>query len=174
MLRLLLLRHAKAVPHNAQDHGRALAPRGRDNASAMGAYLREHHLFPDIILTSDSLRTLETATLVVGALREPIDIRRDAKLYLAEAPALLKAVQRIADTIKTCMIIGHNPGFHDLAQMLVGYGDRYAGARLRSGMPTCGLVVLDFDCGHWSEIASHQGRLDRFIIPDDLALKAPD
>ena len=174
MLRLLLLRHAKAVAHNAQDHSRALAPRGREDARGLGLYLREQHLLPDVILTSDALRTQETAMIVAKALNDTIGITRDKKLYLAEAQALLKYVQNIPQQAKTCLLIGHNPGFHELAQGLVGYGDRYAAARLRTAMPTCALAVLDFDCGHWSEVRAHQGRLERFIIPDDLNSQEAD
>ena len=174
MLRLLLLRHAKAVPENAQDHSRALAPRGRTNASAMGLYMREQQLLPDLVVTSDALRALETAMLVVRALNDHIPLQREAKIYLAEIPALLNAIRHIPDGVNTCLMVGHNPGFHDLAQLLVGYGDRYAAARLRAGMPTCALTVLDFDCDTWSEVSAHKGRLDRFIIPDDLNSQKPD
>lgn len=174
MLRLLLLRHAKAVPENAQDHNRALALRGRTNASALGLYAREQHLLPDLVITSDALRTLETAMLVVRALNDNIPLQRDAKLYLAEVPALLNVIRHIPDEVNTCLMVGHNPGFHDLAQLLVGYGDRYAAARLRAGMPTCALAILDFDCDTWSDITAHKGRLDRFIIPDDLNTTTPD
>eukprot|EP01037_Dinobryon_pediforme_P013374 gene13374-13489_t len=172
MLRLLLLRHAKAVPENAQDHSRALAPRGRKDAARMGQYMHKEQLLPDAVVTSDALRTQETTTLVMQALKEKIDIIRDPKIYLAEAHQLLKRIQNFPDNAKTCLMVGHNPGFHDVAQLLVGYGDRYAAARLRSGMPTCGLAVLDFDVESWSNVTERAGRLERFIIPADLEAKA--
>jgi len=168
MLRLLLLRHAKAVAHNAQDHSRALAPRGREDAHSLGLYLHAQHLLPNLILTSDALRTQETAMILAKALQDTPEITRDKKLYLAEAAALLNSIQSIPPSAKTCLLVGHNPGFHELAQGLVGYGDRYAAARLRTAMPTCALAVLDFDCEYWSEVRLHQGRLERFIIPEDL------
>ena len=105
MLRLLLLRHAKAVPENAQDHNRALALRGRTNASALGLYAREQHLLPDLVITSDALRTLETAMLVVRALNDNIPLQRDAKLYLAEVPALLNVIRHIPDEVNTCLMV---------------------------------------------------------------------
>ena len=71
-------------------------------------------------------------------------------------------------------MIGHNPGFEDLAKLLVGHGDRYAFARLTQKYPTAGLAVIDFDRENWSEIAPRSGRLDRFVTPKSLGAEEDD
>ena len=52
-----------------------------------------------------------------------------------------------------------------LSRDLIGHGDRYALARLRTKFPTSGMAVLDFAVDDWSEIAFGGGRLDRFVTP---------
>ena len=72
------------------------------------------------------------------------------------------------DAARALMLVGHNPGFEELATRLVGFGDRYAFARLARKYPTAGLAVIDFDTDHWAEIAPRSGRLDRFVTPKSL------
>ena len=73
MLRLLLLRHAKAErgQPGGRDHERALAQRGRDDAPRLGAYLVRHKLVPDLALVSTAARTRETWALATAAFAEP-------------------------------------------------------------------------------------------------------
>jgi phosphohistidine phosphatase len=168
MLRLLLLRHAKATPHVAQDHTRALNGKGRANSTRMGTYLREESLIPDLVVASDSLRTKETAELVLKSADFDTPLRLEPRIYLAEASSLLKLLQQTDKSAKVLLAVGHNPGFSDLAQLLIGHGDRYAAARLREKFPSCALVVIDFDVESWRDIEPHSGRLDRFITPASL------
>jgi len=165
MLRLLLLRHAKATPHIAEDHSRMLAAKGRTDAARIGQYLHDEHLIPDLVIASDALRTRETAMLALKPFEPAIPLHLEPKLYLADAPALFKLLHQVSKTAKTFLAVGHNPGFHDLAHLLIGYGDRYAFARLKAKMPTCALAVIDFDVESWQSIQPRSGRLDRFITP---------
>ena len=163
MLRLLLLRHAQATPPFSDDHDRTLTPKGRADATRLGAYLHEENLLPDRAVASSAMRTTETGRLVLTALESPLTLQLEPKLYLAAAPALLDMLHQAPDSAKTMLVIGHNPGFHELALDLVGYGDRYAISHLRGKFPTCALAVLDFDVEHWAAVALHSARLDRFI-----------
>jgi phosphohistidine phosphatase len=57
------------------------------------------------------------------------------------------------------LVIGHNPGMHDLALALTGEpGDKY---------PTGALATIDVD--DWSTIAPGSGRLIDFVRPRELA-----
>ena len=59
--RITLLRHAKAVPdERGDDHGRILAPQGKEAAVALGDWLRENDLLPELVLCSTATRTRET------------------------------------------------------------------------------------------------------------------
>jgi phosphohistidine phosphatase len=76
--------------------------------------------------------------------------------------------------VRALLMIGHNPGFEDLAKALIGHGDRYAFARLAKKYPTAGLAVIDFPGDAWSAVANHAGRLDRFVTPKTLGADEDD
>jgi phosphohistidine phosphatase len=59
---------------------------------------------------------------------------------------------------RTLLVIGHNPGLHDLARMLIASGDVEARERLNEGLPTAGR-----------KLHVHGGRLERFVTPRSLA-----
>lgn len=174
MRRLMLLRHAKATAlPGGRDHERPLAPRGREAAPRLGAYLRDEQLFPDLALVSSARRTQETWDLVRPALGE-VETRSESRIYEAPAARLLAVAQEVEPACRTLLMVGHNPGFSDLARLLVGHGDRYAFARLSEKYPTAGLAVIDFPVESWREIGPRGGRLDRFVTPKTLGADEDD
>ena len=165
MKRLIVFRHAKAVPHGAApDFDRALAPRGMHDAAATGRYLADELLIPDLALVSPALRTRQTWEEAAPALGT-VPVRLEATMYDAATGALLGLVQGVAADVRTLVIVGHNPGMGQLARDLVGHGDRYAFARLRAKFPTSAIAVLDFAVDDWARVALGGGRLDRFVTP---------
>jgi phosphohistidine phosphatase len=101
-------------------------------------------------------------------------MRIEYPLYESPAGPSIELLQGIDDSVKSVMIVGHNPSIHDFAKRLIGYGDRYAAARLNEKFPTAAIAVLDFDVETWAEVAERGARLDRFITPKDLGLHADD
>jgi phosphohistidine phosphatase len=67
------------------------------------------------------------------------------------------------------MVIGHNPGLHELARLLIASGDVEARERLNEGLPTSALAVIDFPGKDWRKVHPHGGRLERFVSPRSLA-----
>ncbi|HEY8564040.1 MAG TPA: histidine phosphatase family protein [Beijerinckiaceae bacterium] len=174
MRRLLLLRHAKSDwPEGVQDLDRALAPRGREAAPRMGAYLAAEHLLPDLVVVSPARRTRETWDLVRPFLGD-VETRVEPRLYEATVDRLLEVVRDADAEARALLMIGHNPGFEDLARRLTGHGDRYAFARLAQKYPTAGLAVIDFPLERWAEVEPRAGRLDRFVTPKTLGADADD
>jgi phosphohistidine phosphatase len=174
MRRLMLLRHAKSSwPDNIADRDRPLAVRGREAAPIMGRYLAEETLLPDLVLISPARRTLETWELVKPMLPERPATQVEPRIYEASCERLLAIVQETEADVRTLLLIGHNPGFADLAAKLTGHGDRYAAARMAQKYPTCGLAVLDFAIEDWRDLAPRGGRLDRFVTPASLG-EGPD
>jgi len=168
MRRLMLLRHAKSDwPAGMADLDRPLAPRGREAAPRMGAYLAEEGLLPDLVLVSPARRTQETFDLVAPHVGDP-DSRTEPRIYEAPAERLLEVVRETPGAVRTLLLVGHNPGSEDLARRLVGHGDRYAFARLNQKYPTAGLAVIDFAVEEWREVAPRGGRLDRFVTPKTI------
>ena len=88
------------------------------------------------------------------------------ELYGAEPAQLLRIIRMAAVTDPArLMLIGHNPGMHELALMLAGSGDAAAKKSLEHNLPTAGLAILDFAVGDWSEVAFRRGKLVRFTSP---------
>jgi len=91
------------------------------------------------------------------------------RLYDAGAQAILALVQETPPAVRTLLVIGHNPGLHDFARLLIASGDVEARERLNEGLPTAGLAVIDFAAKDWRKLHPHGGRLERFVTPRSLA-----
>jgi phosphohistidine phosphatase len=152
MKRLYLLRHAKSSweDESLADHDRPLSARGRRAADAIGRYLREHDIEPELVLCSSSARTRET----LARIGLSGDIDRD--LYGASAGELLTRVRALPASLGSVLVIGHNPGMHDLALALTG--------EPRDKYPTGALAVIELE--DWT---ARSGRMARFIRPRELA-----
>lgn len=176
MKRLILLRHAKAVPKEAEDFERVLAPQGRADMGPIAAYLAARpDRRPDLALVSPAARTRETWTLaqaklgaVATAFEEDIyeadiddllDILRDADGIMADGPT------------ETLILVGHNPGISDLAGALAGSGDDGLLDELARGMPTAGVAILDFEIESWRELHPGTGRVSAVMSPERAASK---
>ncbi len=162
--RLLLLRHARAVTaqeeeSDASDRSRALSPGGRRDAAALGEQLRQRALAPEQALVSPALRTRETFDLLCPfAPASPRSTFPDA-LYLA-APRTLLAMLRERDEARgSLLLVGHNPGLHELALILTGGHEL-----LRAGFPTCTLALFGFE-GSWAGLAPRGARLLEVLRP---------
>jgi phosphohistidine phosphatase len=170
MRRLLLFRHAKAERSEPgmEDRARKLTERGRKDAAKIGAYMATHALIPDWAIASPSARTQETWKLAGGAFRPRLPADTIESLYDATPHDILEAVRQAPATARTLLVIGHNPGLHELALMLVASGDIETRERLREKLPTSGLVIIDFTPEDWGKLHARSGRLERFITPKSL------
>jgi phosphohistidine phosphatase len=170
MRRLMLLRHAKSdwTRPGTRDHERGLAPRGREAAPKIGAYLVRHGLAPDLVLCSTATRARETWDLVAGAFADPPPTTYEERLYEASADALLALVKETKGGAHVLMLAGHNPGLHDFAQRLIASGDIEPRQRLAEKFPTGALAVIDFAIDDWRKLHPRSGRLDRFVVPRAL------
>ncbi len=171
MRQLLLLRHAKAAPEGDRaaregaDHARPLDAPGVTAAVATGTAMRARGLAPDMVLVSPARRTMQTLDALEPWDEMPL-IEPIGGLYLATAPQILAILHGVSETVRSLLVIGHNPGLHDLALMLAD-GRGTAVARLKTGFPTCALAEFTL-AAHWSELAEGDGKLERFLCPADL------
>ena len=168
MLRLLILRHAKSDWDNAKlvDFDRPLSKRGRKDAPRMGRYIAEHASSLDHVLCSAAVRTSETWALIAPALTKPPEPQMLRELYLAEADALLDIVRAAPEASSTLLLIGHNPGLHELALFLCG-GKSAAQPRkaVAKKFPTSALAVLQFRGKSWGAVKPGTGLLTAFVTP---------
>jgi len=179
MRRLMLLRHAK-TEHDApsgQDQDRRLDDRGRLDAAAIGTWIGRHPPLPDAVLVSTAVRARQTwevaGQAMTDVLREQTASPRAEwqaeflpDIYGAE-PAQLLQIVRMAEVTNSghLLVVGHNPGMHELALMLTGAGDTAAKKALEDNLPTAGLAILDFAIDDWSEVSFRSGKLVRFTSP---------
>ena len=160
MKTLLILRHAKTQSDApVGDHARELTERGLRNAEDMGAYIHTLAGPPDAIITSDATRALQTAEIVATAVGFTNSLTVEPRIYGADVNILLALVRSILDEVDYAMIVGHNPGFEDLAEALAANHEE--GVRL----PTSGLAVLEFDVDRWDAARRGTGRLREIATP---------
>ena len=173
MRQLLLLRHAKSSwdDRDLSDHARPLNTRGKQAAGAMRGAMTRLGLVPDLVLVSTACRTLQTLEALEPWDETPIVDPLDS-LYLAPAPALLGILQGVAETVRSVLLIGHNPGVHELAMILIGAHAMTLGntdmRRLAEGYPSGALAEFTVP-GPWRGLEEGGGRLVRFVCPRDLA-----
>ncbi|MGH6666031.1 MAG: SixA phosphatase family protein [Pseudolabrys sp.] len=174
MRRLLLLRHAKAERAEPGQHDRArgLIERGRKDAARIGAYMAGHGLIPDRVVLSPSARTQETWKNAAAAFKPAPAAMSAERLYNATPHDIVGVIKDAPAAAHTVMLIGHNPGLHEAALLLIASGDIDARERLREKLPTSGLVIIDFAFDDWSKVHPHCGRLERFVSPKSLEAAA--
>jgi phosphohistidine phosphatase len=161
MKRLFLLRHAKSSWGDARlpDDERPLAKRGERDAPRIGNRLRTHFSVPSLIVTSSAARALRTAELVAHELGYPRDaLVVEKALYLAAAEQILAVAARQDDGRVSVMLIGHNPGFTDLANRLLPELEL-------DNVPTAGIVAMDAATDRWSMLAAASCRLAYYDYP---------
>ncbi|KMO39231.1 phosphoglycerate mutase [Methylobacterium variabile] len=166
MRRLILLRHAKSDwPEGVSDPDRPLAPRGQEAAPRMAAYLAAEGLIPDRVLVSPARRTQETWDLIRPALGDVPD-ETVPQIYEAPVSRLLDVVRSIPDEVATALMIGHNPGFQDLARLLAKPGEERRA--LTKKYPTAAVAVVDLPIDAWAKVEAGEGTIERFVTPKSL------
>lgn len=137
MRELILLRHAHAE-HGApgvSDAERALSKRGREEAIAAGSWMLEHGHIPDRTLCSPARRARETLELVQDSIGTG-EVERIDDIYDA-TPGDLIALADAHRDVGRLLLVGHNPGFEQLAALLsTGQSGDFR------GMPAAGVAVL--------------------------------
>ncbi|MEU6213757.1 histidine phosphatase family protein [Streptomyces sp. NPDC047023] len=164
--RLLLVRHAKAVPKGdpADDFERGLSERGRADAARTGAWLAQSGRLPDLALCSPARRTRQTWQLAVPALASPPPAVYDERLYDAAPNALVSVLAERGPGLGCLALVGHNSGIHELASALCGTGGQELLERLRARFPTSGVVVVDLP-GGWDTLTPGAGHLTALWSP---------
>jgi phosphohistidine phosphatase len=148
MRRLVLFRHAKAerTAPSGEDFDRELTERGRQDARLIGQALTEAGISPGLALVSAAARTRQTWQ-ASGLAGEKTAVRYDKALYHASARQLREAIEAVEEEAEVVVLVGHNPGLHELAVQLVveGAGSGAVLEKVRSKFPTAAAVVYDLD-----------------------------
>ncbi len=170
MRRLILFRHSKAERSEPgqPDRERVLNDRGRRDAARIGSYMAGHALVPDRVIVSPAIRTLETWKYAANAFKPQPGAQSIERLYDATAHTIFDIVKETPATAHCLLVIGHNPGLHEFAQMLIASGDVETREQLGEKLPTSGLAIIDFAVDSWGKLHPRSGRLERFVTPKSL------
>jgi phosphohistidine phosphatase len=164
MRRLILFRHAKAEPRGPgeDDFDRALSERGREDAAIIGKALAADGLVPDYALISPARRTAETWICARDCFPR-IRAELNRELYNAGPEEIRAAIEGVADRCDTLIVIGHNPGLHELAVELLVEAAASAAEieRVAARFPTSTAAIYVID-----EVG--RARLDGLLLARDL------
>jgi phosphohistidine phosphatase len=180
MRRLMLLRHAKTENDapSGRDQDRRLDNRGRIDAEEIGGWIGRHPPFPDLVLVSHAIRAHQTWEIAWEAMKDLLpkpQVELMPDLYGADPAQLLEIIRSAAPADpRQLLLVGHNPGMHELALALAGSGDATAHKALAENLPTSGLAVFDFEIDDWTDVAFRRGQLVQFVSPKLLKQTSND
>lgn len=162
MKTLLLMRHAKSSWANEgqPDHQRPLNARGQRDAPRMGRWIQQSGYLPQVLLSSDSTRTRETAALLLPELSPAPRFEFLETLYHADVSILVRVAQETDSEVNSLMLLAHNPGMEELISSLRGRHE---------ALPTSGLAIFELEILGWDTFhAAAPAKLVAEIKPRDL------
>jgi phosphohistidine phosphatase len=158
---LIMIRHAKSSWANPlqSDFDRPLNDRGLRDAPEMGNRLMKAGIRPSLIISSTAKRTVQTANFIAGATGYDVSrIKWEEKLYHCIPSVFEELLYEIGDTVKTAIIIAHNPGITEFVNQLSP--DFFTG-----NMPTCGMVGAHFEADGWEDFPLAKRKVFLFDYP---------
>ncbi len=159
MKQLVLLRHGKSDwDAGAPDRERPLAPRGVRAARTMGQLLTRAGQAPDLVVTSPAVRARTTAELAAEAGGWAADIIIETPLYAFGPEGVVDVVRRTPDDVDNLLIVGHEPTWSGLAELLTGADVRVA---------TATAVGIHLEVASWRATAARRGTL-AWVLPPRL------
>jgi phosphohistidine phosphatase len=160
MKRVIIVRHAKAVPYGYDDDfTRDLTDRGVNDAQRIGKELKNLGIKPDTMISSPANRALQTARIFaenLGFDKKQI-IEFENIYYGLTTSEFLKLIKELPEKANTVSFFGHNPSFEYFVNNLSEqfYGD----------MPTCSTVAIDFNVDSWKKVEARTGKKAFQMIP---------
>ncbi len=121
----------------------------------MAAALAAEGAAPEIVLVSDAKRTRETWQLAKPSFPKAKEVFLRS-LYLCSAETLMAEAEKAGP--ENIMLVGHNPGMHELATRLA-YRNTPMDARLRAKFPTTAGAIFtrEHEASSW--------KLQSFLTP---------
>ncbi|KAL5972319.1 hypothetical protein ACLOJK_041572 [Asimina triloba] len=172
--RLILLRHAESSWRSPtlRDHDRPLSKTGRADAAKVSRKLQQMGWVPELILSSDAVRTKETLQIMQENARGFLE----AEVYFIAsfysiaamdgqtAEHLEQTISEYArDEILTVMCMGHNRGWEEAASML-------SGATIE--LKTCNAALLESAGNSWNEfILESRVRMNKTLFAGEKTNK---
>ena len=162
---LYLIRHAKSswADPALSDFERPLNKRGKRDAPFMGKRLAQYDKQPEIIFSSPAKRALKTARLIgaeCGFKKNQIIVKKS--LYTFSFEPIVEVVRRTEDSVNIQALVGHNHGLTECAELL--------SSTALDNIPTCGIVLIEFNLTSWNLVETGKGTLVMFDYPKQHAV----
>jgi len=158
MKTLLLLRHAKSqnLTPGSTDLERPLKESGMKQAQAVGLWLKEQGLMPDLVLCSTATRARATTEIVLRAAELSAVVHYEQAIYEGGPGEILQLIANIANNGNTVLLVGHNPGMEELVRLLTDRSETIS---------TCTLAKITFATGELTQLAPGTGVLEQLVRP---------
>jgi len=147
MKTVYIVRHGKAVPAHANiaDADRLLTDTGVARTCKIAEYMNETKPVIDQIIASPAERAYATALIIADKLGIKANkIVSEEKLFTGDDSDVLEVIASLDDSIKSVMIVGHNP-------VITMVANRFASPKLES-LPTTGVVSVHLDTEKWVDL----------------------
>ena len=170
MKRLGILRHAKSSWDDPRldDFNRPLNERGRTAARLMGRELTRRDIRFDLVVASPAARVRET----IDGIREHNDfaapVRFEPRIYDAGEQTLLSLVQALPASVKAALLVGHNPGFQQIVDVLSREDATGFRARVAVKFPAGAFALLELAIDEWPQAAAGRADIVELIFPKEL------
>jgi len=163
------MRHAKTEPwaEGIEDHSRALTSVGHRAAQLIASELDRQAWRPQNALVSTARRTRES-WVHLAEVFPSCRVSIQDELYLAGERQIMERIQQ-AGTDDTVMVLGHNPGLHDLCVRLMreaGFADHQSAMRLSTKLPPG--AAAQYEADQAGDFHPARYRLVGFLRPKDL------
>ncbi len=153
MKSLVILRHSKTEKVNpAGDRARELTKPGSRWATEAGREILRAMGLPDLLVTSDAIRAVQTGDLAAEAMGFSGERRVIPEVYGATEDELVQVIQQLPEMSARVVLVGHNPGLEELAN---SFRSGHAGEHL----PTAGWLVVELPGSTWAEMAAGSGKI---------------
>jgi phosphohistidine phosphatase len=166
---IAIMRHAKSDwgQPGVADFDRPLNERGRKAAKRVGRELRARKVRFDRVFASPAARVRETLAELAKGYGEALDPHFERRIYEAGIDALFELVRTIPEQVHAPLLVGHNPGLHQLV-MRLARGEDELRTRVSDNLPTAALALIELPTARWSEIEPGTGRIAELILPREL------
>jgi phosphohistidine phosphatase len=169
---LILMRHGKSDwDQQVEDFQRPLKERGKRGAEQLGQWLLQQAWLPDQVVSSPAQRAIHTAQMAVQAMG--MDNRRivqERRIYAARVEDLLQVLAEVPAEAQRVLLVGHNPGFEDLTEYLVG--ENIPLPKDGKLLPTASIAHLQMP-DVWQDLPAGVGKLLGITRASSLPKKFP-
>lgn len=158
-----LARHGKASwpdESRMEDVDRSLKSKGIRDVAMAAKKLLKKEAYPDLICSSNALRSVHTALIVARNIDYPSNrIKILPALYGSDVESIFEVIENTKEDYESIMVFGHDPAMTNFANLKT--------KRAKDKIPTASIVGIEFECDSWQDVRSAKGKQKFFLKSKD-------